>query len=41
MIHVEYQSSTWLGDTKSTQLGGLDEGENSEDDNGGEKQEVV
>ena len=41
MIHVEHQSSMWLGDTKSTQSGGLDEGESSEDNNGGEKQEVV
>ena len=40
-IHVEHQSSTLLGDTKSTQSGNPDEGENSEDDEDeGMRQEV-
>ena len=39
-IHVEHQSSTLLGDTKSTQSGGLVEGENNEDDEEGRRQEM-
>ena len=31
-MYVEHQSSTLQGDTKSTQSGGLDEGENGGDD---------
>ena len=40
MIHAEHQSSMLQGDTKSTQSGGLVEGENNEDDEEGRTQEV-
>jgi len=37
----EHQSSTLLGDTKSTQSGGLVEGENSEDDEDGRRRQEM